>query len=1211
MVRAMLIEVNISAFPILLERLEAQQCDAHVFAIILRALSWNVNFAGVSEDSEFLSRFFDVFSKTFTAFSRSCDLGNVSEENAPICSDFLVCFYMILSILANNHATHLDAPFPCCKFVDRKLDTFAKTQTHFQALFNLAGSPQKIETIHIYALRTLEAWFHCNPVPSVNLLVSPDFIAKVNEFSKQRPLILHYLLLHHFDVLVAQYIASAYIQGNEAYFSALAVFFRKDTLGSTVPTETVLRDQWLSCSDESIHPTLVPYLNALYEVTGSLLLSCLFFLSRAEKKLVEEAFVVLAVLAPVLSMVHFNGHNEDLKELLDIFVQTSVSMNHNFSCIDLQTICGISSVLCKHFQFCMEQILADACEFLPKRAPHEISRMLIILRPFFETIEFDTENRVICRETDMQFMKFSCYTFVASLMTSFTETADATLNSEIVNMWRVLVIRRGRFHYFNFQVIFLSLLFAAYDPRNHVQAGLVLHYLFRIAPQQTSDHLGSLYTFGYAAHQHYHETDESSGFSPETSVELDEEIPERNSHHLIEFFLQMTAKLVTDSVRPFIPCLPAIFAFCLIHISDYFRDISEVMTNVTNELLIIIPSECRPYLLEVMRNFSAISRLIGKKDGASMTDLLSPEVAGDSSASFFEIARSITAFFTIFNSEMADQLGHEFLQWGMCHGDLHHAAAAIACYRGNLHHATPLIVDLSARALWSVSDALKLLGNDVSPYLDFIAEQLKMLRALAMGFAEKGTLGSESTLLWIAIECLKCNSQSRVVVFSAALDLFEYILMFPQIFRYLAGIDSPVSDRYTQRTFTKFHQHWGDTFHGVYSFLYGCECSSIDIWQLIRVVNFVIQTGFKTLFGDGEASILVALLSLLPWMWAVVITEMSRFLFDSPQVLIMEATFESLKRFISDPAILNCLSFIGSDEDVDVFANIATLCEIIVPQIPTSDLLLITKFFHHCLVWGDKSLSSPTYAVVAHIVSHAIDKQPILERLGPLTAIVEKDQNESRCSYRDLYMEVCAVVKDLAPEEEQSGVWPDLVLFERIVVVKIPHLYEVNVSDIANISILDLTSFPPLLPFDVVLLQGERFKRFFAVLSQYRFEPFMQWYELTGKLLASLVGRLDWGDLRRTIAVGELKLKTTFSTILKQIEITPQNEINDTEQNQEEEEDLIEEKQPAADPYAFVFLTSQTFVPSVSDVNIIGNEQFEDGRIGNETNFDRPTKLFE
>jgi hypothetical protein len=308
---------------------------------------------------------------------------------------------------------------------------------------------------------------------------------------------------------------------------------------------------------------------------------------------------------------------------------------------------------------------------------------------------------------------------------------------------------------------------------------------------------------------------------------------------------------------------------------------------------------------------------------------------------------------------------------------------------------------------------------------------------------------------------------------------------------------------------------------------------------------------------------------------------------------MMEATFESFKRSIASQEILDCLSFIGNDKEVDVFENAARLCAIVVPQIATADLLLVTRFLYHCLAWGDKSLASPTYAVAAHIAAHAREKEPILAALAPLTEIVAHDESESRRSYRALYMGICAGPRP-GPRDDDRWAWPELVMFERIVAVKIPHLYEVNVADIPNISLVDMSSFPPLLPWDAVLLQGERFKGFFDVLSQYRFEPFMRWYEVTAKLLASLVGRDDLADLRRTIAIGELKIRSVFRATLERIEVTPQKEIDEGEPIEEEEEEIHEE-QPAADPYAFAFLPAQTFVPDVAEINVIGNEQFEDG----------------
>jgi hypothetical protein len=51
---------------------------------------------------------------------------------------------------------------------------------------------------------------------------------------------------------------------------------------------------------------------------------------------------------------------------------------------------------------------------------------------------------------------------------------------------------------------------------------------------------------------------------------------------------------------------------------------------------------------------------------------------------------------------------------------------------------------------------------------------------------------------------------------------------------------------------------------------------------------------------------------LVPWMWSVVIADLSCFLSDSPAVLAMEATFEA---HFDDDAIRAPLEFIGSDDE--------------------------------------------------------------------------------------------------------------------------------------------------------------------------------------------------------------------------------------------------------------------------------------------------------
>jgi hypothetical protein len=709
--------------------------------------------------------------------------------------------------------------------------------------------------------------------------------------------------------------------------------------------------------------------------------------------------------------------------------------------------------------------------------------------------------------------------------------------------------------------------------------------LFGIAPLLTSGCICSLFSFGASAHNYFRNPDD--GFHNHCEIhreeksDLDFGVITPAYTEVISFLLKTTTMLIGQSIRPFISSLPSIFAFCLLHYRYFFKLIFVLLQKIVAELLPIIAAECVPFLHELNRVFTALSQT-RQSDDEDSDDLL-------------VVTRVLTDFLQNFDPDMSEQLGLILLQWGMCYGDLDRASMAISAYCGNLTYQKTLIADLSARVLWTLSDAIHFLEPrqvNFDPYFNYIAEQLKMLKCLAESFAEHGTLGSDSTLLWIAVECLKCNTERTFCIFQAALDLFEFILMYPDIFSFLAHTVVSSVDRFTPGIFNKFHQPWGDVFHGVSSYLFNCTCQSVSVLQLIRVINLAIQTNFVNLFSDSPNAVFVAVLALLPWMWSIVITDISRFMFNSPSVALMEQTYLTLTKLINNQEILDKLMFVKSGEECDIFLHVHQLCEQIVPLIKTSDLVLVIKFFTHALEFGDKSMISPIYSIVARIVQNAPEKQPILDSLAVFTGLVERDKNASRRSYRELYLETyqsATAGRPLAQQEQPvCEQWPELVMFERIVADKIPHLYEVSVATIGNINIADLNSFPPLLPFEAQLREMPKFKLSFEVLGQYRFEPFMTWWEATNKLLASLISSEKLVAGQQTTQ--GLLVHTVFKQALAEVKVQPSKE--ELELTVTEEGEVKEE--PEGDPYAFVFLEATKFVPGVDEINQVGDELFYD-----------------
>jgi hypothetical protein len=167
-------------------------------------------------------------------------------------------------------------------------------------------------------------------------------------------------------------------------------------------------------------------------------------------------------------------------------------------------------------------------------------------------------------------------------------------------------------------------------------------------------------------------------------------------------------------------------------------------------------------------------------------------------------------------------------------------------------------------------------------------------------------------------------------------------------------------------------------------------------------------------------------------------------------------------------------------------------------------------------------------------------------------------------------------------------------MFERIVAVKIPHLHTMNQSEVSAMSLTNLNSGPPLLPFDPALLSNPKFKNFDNCLAQYRFEPFFSYWELTTKLLASLVQSDDLAEMKQPIHLEHLTCRATFEEILTKIEIKAEPRADDYQNDIEhlEEQKHLEEP-PAAGPYAFLFLKPMNFVPTMDEINVIGNELFE------------------
>ncbi|OHT04356.1 hypothetical protein TRFO_28113 [Tritrichomonas foetus] len=1264
--------LHISTFSLMIDMLNQDaNANSKSISIFLLAMSWNINFNTITSDNEFFGKFIDLFLQVVDSFSdkelmsstletfNENQIQLVNTENQFLCN-ILSCLHQILSSLYSHFSFHFEAPFPCMNFViDTEVPLIKKTQRLFPFIYNLvnlseqlkhlSNTPQKhqyqqqsktrskgqtndtfnkpMSELHCFAIKALEMWLACNTLTDISFLCTETFLEKLPSLAYETPHILLHLLTHHFEVLFSLFLDYSLQPGGESFFSAIAAFFKAPSLSADIMPIDSIKTQWGSC--DTIYSTLSvsKYLQTLYENCGTFILCCLTYMVIPNTELNNKAFITLSSIIPVILLFHTKGRVDAVSPIIETISSIcEQAAGQSLSFFDVQTIVHLSESICEHFQFCMEQLLYNMCCDLPTYDTLIIDRVLIILMPWFSQIQFDIENRVISKETDLLFIRFSCFSFVETLMSAFAEIANDDINSSLFNVWRTVATEDG-VPGSNFLYIVLSVLYLVSSPRYHHAAFIIIRYMYRISPQTIIDILSSYLSFSFNANSSYLESppeEQENGDIKEFlngGAQEDEDNLLNNkkaNSTIIDFILKMLDQLAHESVRPLVSSLPLIFSYCIVSLDLHFEAIQALMTSILTELKPYLENTAIPYLQEVLRLilslpsiYPSVSNLHGEKLYVAEQQLSQKLPYADRS----EITRAITNFFQNLSENIAAEFGLEIIKWGLCSSDLYRGSFAMACYRGNLLQANNLLVGLIARSMWYCFDAVEFLytntdRSNITVYSRYIAECFKTLHSIAAIQMDAGTIGASPTFLWMAIEGTKCNAFCLAPIFDSALALLEYLL-YPTLFSYINGKAEYSTMYYTPHMFTKYHSPWGDAFYGCAQAIFEYHGPNPDIFRMIRVINYLVQSCYPLIFSESENWAYVALLSLIPWLWSVIITDISRFFFSSPSVHMMEATIEALGSFINDEPIVIFFQMMMSDEEMDVFTIIANVCKLIVPIISTEELILIANFFTNILMYGNKSFKMPLYSVVTHILNYAQDKEAVAAAFTPFTDIVKRDYKITRATYVKMCLSAFEkavgenpIDPNLIFNKNDPQELPPYPIFERIVAVDIPHLYDFTSTEAQSITFQEINSFPPICPEDLNLYSCPKFQQLKGILRYVKCEPFFTWTDLINRLHTSLIETEDVEIMQRFELSCQLDISKVLLDVVANIEkdeklIEEQEEQLLQQQLMMQQQQMMQEESYEQafmedDPFSFIFMKADMFVPTVDEANYVGMELFGD-----------------
>lgn len=336
-------------------------------------------------------------------------------------------------------------------------------------------------------------------------------------------------------------------------------------------------------------------------------------------------------------------------------------------------------------------------------------------------------------------------------------------------------------------------------------------------------------------------------------------------------------------------------------------------------------------------------------------------------------------------------------------------------------------------------------------------------------------------------------------------------------------------------------------------------------------------------------------MTLLPWIWTVMITDMNRFQIDSFDVQSLAQTIDKFSSLIPDESILENLSAIFQNAEADPFDLMNELCIHALKYIPNEFFIPLANFYSVLLLNGDKFMKIPLYTVVTEMLK----KYDVSDHLSEFTKTALADQKGTFRSYAEMYLNVLSNPNVNEIQSNQSTVFPQMEMFERIVAVNIPQLYEVNLSDDKIANFEDLNNFPPLIPSTPELAQIEPFTFAINSIHQLRSEPFSYYNDLLLKLHISLVDEDSLQIMKKFEKIKDIDTSSIFKSFISKLDNTHKDA---TEEVVKAVEGETQDSPLPVDPFGLIITSANEFVPTVDEVNCLGADYLDPSAIYEDEN---------
>ena len=1133
--------------------------------VAMRGMAWNVDFCTVAQNDDFRIEFCRMYAVVIERLLQK----NITPkdvvvkleeeyvqritENSQLVRDFLVITYRILLVLKQRFAQYPLAPFPCCEMTLITEDELVRTlQRCFPIIIACSLYPVTdniSEKLRCYALHSLSMHFACCPLEDPGLLSDQAFLDMIYGFSENSPGILFSLLGHNLVHLLPVYLQKSITSGGVKFFTALCSYFKTPRPQAVTLAETLLQE-WESVNLQSKDKQFQEAINTLYEEGGNLIASCLLHLSLTNKQIRDSAFILLASVSPILLTLNARNPGEQLRRLFQAFIHFSKES------LTVETANGIAHVLCSRMPFCMEQVIDRLFDAFTEISVEHFERVFFVMSPMIESVRLDLENRRVSSQTERTFMRFSCCSFVERLVKLLTPLDIDAEDSLLLSIWPSLAARSG------FEFVLLSLIGSTTSSPDVCKSVMtVIATLYRSDPAIVLDCLTKHLSFYFWLNDAVvvpltHTTMLSEMLSKDDAAD-----GEPVSQTV--FIFETLVCIAEDNVAGLIPYLPVMFAACVLN-----------------------QDRLRGMLLQILRS---IARHLDQMTPPMVHDLIRFETndISDLAAKLYNVLEDL-------KPSLADDFSIEILKWAMCCGDAHIAKCAVQAYSGFLYPCNVVVIGLFARIFWILSTALAQVTQadsnvDVICHIEYMSSIVQCLYQMAQIEVRTEDTNGIVSIFWMATECLRCTDPKCQDIFDAALQTIIFLAQFRDLFSLLRDPSAPYQmNQFTPNVFWKYHKPWSEKFVGYLPLI--CAYEGTNVSLCIKAINMLLILNYPCLLTQKENWMYIVLVLLMPWMWKVVMTDMSRFIFTSEDAALMDSTIEILQNSVSNPVITAGLDVI-ENQDASCYDAIQDVFREALKHIESDDIPMIARFYTSILFHGDKDMKLPLYALAALLVEAIPDS---VKYMREFSVFAEGDPDRRNQFGRKYLAAVRSQAANLQESDyiefEKSNRFPVLRLMERIVVVDTPHLYEFDEGPETTAQCGNLNGFLPICPVDPCFVDVPVVQRIRNSLERMEMPPFRDWSSQIGKGMTFLFDDKNTGKTNivlEDVRFNELIPKTTTS-------IAPEVSHDTME--------TIFLRSEVGDPYDFIYIgdpkdlvvvAPNAFVPSFDVVNGCGQELFE------------------